>query len=322
MKIRVLYTVGMLMLVSAVSAVNAMEAEKEYTTVEVQELAAYPYKYWAQGIVFNDVMSERQKPRKHRHEGILYISVQMETVGDCFIPAPVYDQMISKWKPGREYVISGTVLQTEGGLFKKERYLILCEGIGEVIREEGFTVTAEAGRAGSQNRVQFQTLLSRVFKNLSSMAASKGNDLSTLVHPDYEQRDEILSAIEKDIGVWTEEIELSAARVLATLLLNNMADELNRAAASTRQGSSESPAVTNVDELVENSPPEQELDEKTRRALQKEQKKRAREEERRKKSEAKALKELQLEEARRKALETEDPPRETGDENADAPVAH
>lgn len=107
------FGLALLMLIATISS-----AQDSFQRVDIRDLDRNPQRFWARGIVFEDVLTAHPRGSTVRLDNQTYERLRTGTLGDVYATASAADKL-RKLPLQKSYLFSGTVLQQEAGMTRR-----------------------------------------------------------------------------------------------------------------------------------------------------------------------------------------------------------
>lgn len=191
---------------------------QQFEQVKTEDLAKTPQRYWANGLVFRDVLESAPEPRVmelgKRHAQY----VNLKTLGRCYADT-VITPALSDLKTGREYLFAGTVLQVD------RTFCVVIQGLVAQARDLQ-TLPAELEQAvvtASNNTYQITfTRMNDMLNGIESDLVAYSNErqipLSELFNPLSTNRERTIQIVQTAVQSMSDQLKTTPSDILNDFL--------------------------------------------------------------------------------------------------------
>lgn len=215
------------MLVSGLATAALAARQDEFIEVEAKELVKNPQLYWAQGVIFKDVMVQPPEGPARKIGEHQVVSFRTKAAGECFADEELAGALRNV-KPGSECFFSGTVFQEQRTFSSSFRILVQKFTASVPDLKNASEIITNMARVGdsayARTARQLDFVLSRIQGELIAYSSEKNLSLAELFDPASPHRERLLEFARRGINQLEDESRAPSSAFLADLLVAMLAE--------------------------------------------------------------------------------------------------
>lgn len=223
---------------AAILSLSTAFAQERTSVVSASDLLRAPQRYWAQRVVFADMLKQFPAGGRVALDRRIYIPLQTAEAGRCYVPAelaPVFEQLPAD----RRYHFEGTVIQVG------RRFYITVHGVAAAIEREDLKFEWPAVLGEPKERMREQALgpvlaiLTEAEGALVAYAREKGVDPKTVFDPKSPHYPAAMTAVRAAIRDYEQRNRMPASEILTGYLFQILAGRAERGSAAAEAAESQ-----------------------------------------------------------------------------------